>query len=102
MHIQRRIQFQEEFWKVVRRQEFTLRQKARSNWLLEGDRNSKYFYSLINWRKRKNVVRGLVIDGVWCEDPSRVKPEVRNYFLNFWDLSKCLLILKVVNLFIEL
>jgi len=60
--ILRRNQLHEDFWKVVRRIDSTLCEKAKSRWFLEGDRNSKYFHSFINWKGRKNNLRGFVID----------------------------------------
>ena len=49
-------------------------------WLKEGDRNSAYFHKLINHRRRHNVIQGLIIDGEWVQDPSRVKTEAFNHF----------------------
>ena len=42
--------------------ESLLCQKARVRWLKESDCNSKYFHSLINWKRRKNFVKGLFIN----------------------------------------
>lgn len=39
-----RIQLQEMFWEMIRRNESLLRHKSRSNWLLDRDVNSKYFH----------------------------------------------------------
>ncbi|GJU03619.1 mutator type transposase, partial [Tanacetum coccineum] len=53
-----------------------LRQKTRIKWDIEGDENSKYFHTVIRRRNNKNNIRGLMIDGVWCEEPDRKKEEV--------------------------
>jgi len=41
--------------KLVKRKELSmLNQKARTNWLVHGDTNSKYFDDRIKWRRMKN------------------------------------------------
>lgn len=57
-----------------------LAQKARLRWLREGDVNSKMFHKAISQRRCINGMMGLEIDGVWNEDPSRVKAAVKDYF----------------------
>ncbi|XP_057443779.1 uncharacterized protein LOC130735927 [Lotus japonicus] len=69
-----------EFWTVVKLHESLLCQKSRSKWVKEGDQNSKFFHSTINWRRKTNSVVGLLIDGHWEEDPDVVKSEVKRFF----------------------
>ncbi|GJX76965.1 putative RNA-directed DNA polymerase [Tanacetum coccineum] len=57
-----------------------LKQKARIKWDIEGDENSKYFHAMVKRRCSKNSIRGLLIDGVWCEDPRRIKIEIFNFY----------------------
>ncbi|GKB20293.1 RNA-directed DNA polymerase, eukaryota [Tanacetum coccineum] len=52
-------------------------QKAKIQWAIEGDENSKFFHGIIN-RKRAN----LAIKGVMVDDPCRVKEEFRLHFAN--------------------
>ena len=59
-----KIDLKEQFWILARRNESFLRQKSRSRWLVEGDNNSIFFHGTINWRRRKNLHRGLHIDGI--------------------------------------
>jgi len=56
------------------------RQKARANWIKFGDSNSKFFHSVIRWRRLCNEVKGVDIDNQWCEDPVTVRREARNLF----------------------
>ncbi|GJS28094.1 RNA-directed DNA polymerase, eukaryota [Tanacetum coccineum] len=46
-----------------------LQQKARIKWDTEGDENLKFFHAIVKRRYNKNNIRGLIIDGDWCEDP---------------------------------
>jgi len=57
-----------------------LKQKARVEWLKSGDTNSKFYHSILRWRATKNDIVGLRINGVWCEDVSCVKGQVKGYF----------------------
>ncbi|KAL6562915.1 hypothetical protein OROHE_005502 [Orobanche hederae] len=57
-----------------------LQQKARLRWLKEGDVNSSFFHKSIARRRKRNELAGLVINGDWVDDPSRVKTEVRRHF----------------------
>nr|GEY57340.1 RNA-directed DNA polymerase, eukaryota [Tanacetum cinerariifolium] len=55
-------------------------QKAKIQWAIEGDENSKFFHCIIN-RKRANLaIKGVMVDGEWMDDPSRFKEEFRSHF----------------------
>ncbi|GJV26852.1 hypothetical protein Tco_1383300 [Tanacetum coccineum] len=55
-------------------------QKAKIQWAIEGDENSKFFHGIIN-RKRANLsVKGIMVDGEWVDEPCRVKDEFRTHF----------------------
>ncbi|GKA23216.1 RNA-directed DNA polymerase, eukaryota [Tanacetum coccineum] len=57
-------------------------QKAKIQWAIEGDENSKFYHGIIN-RKRANLsIKGIMVDGEWVDDPFRVKDEFRNHFSN--------------------
>ncbi|GJX03142.1 putative RNA-directed DNA polymerase [Tanacetum coccineum] len=57
-----------------------LKQKARIQWYEEGNGNSMYFHAKIRKRYRKNGFRGLMVDGMWCENPTTIKQTVYEYF----------------------
>ncbi|GJZ15227.1 RNA-directed DNA polymerase, eukaryota [Tanacetum coccineum] len=65
-------------------------QKAKIQWAVEGDENSKFFHGIVN-RKRANLtVKGIMVDGVWVDEPSRVKKEFRDHFAaRFQDPGIC-------------
>ena len=76
-----RKQLQQQLWEAAQAHESLLRQKARSKWIKEGDCNSRYFDLMINSRRRNNCLNGVLIDGLWKDEPTIVKEEVRRFFL---------------------
>ncbi|GJR22496.1 RNA-directed DNA polymerase, eukaryota, reverse transcriptase zinc-binding domain protein [Tanacetum coccineum] len=40
-------------------------QKSKVKWEVEGDENSKFFHGLINFRRKSQMVQGIMLDGVW-------------------------------------
>jgi len=61
-------------------QEVILRQKAHLRWLKQGDLNTKYFHSVIKWRRVRNGLYGLRNKGQWYEEQSVVKEKVRDFY----------------------
>ncbi|GJV39152.1 RNA-directed DNA polymerase, eukaryota [Tanacetum coccineum] len=57
-----------------------LSQKAKIRWSIEGDENSKYFHGILNKRRSQLAIRGVLVDGDWISDPSKVKDEFFNHF----------------------
>jgi len=57
-----------------------IKQKARALWLINRDTNSKYFHSSLRWQRIKNEICWLRINGVWCEEPNRVKSHIKSFF----------------------
>ena len=62
--------------------EALLRQKSRSRWLKEGDCNTKFFHIRVNANRNRNSIKGLLIEGVWTDDPNKVKEEIGSFFSN--------------------
>nr|GEZ98549.1 hypothetical protein [Tanacetum cinerariifolium] len=55
-------------------------QKAKIQWAIEGDENSKFFHGIINRKRTDLAIKGVMVDGEWMDDPSRVKEEFRSHF----------------------
>ena len=53
---------QADLWEKATIHEACLRQKSRSRWIKEGDNNTSYFHRSIKYSRRRNAVRGLLID----------------------------------------
>ena len=75
--IRLRKELQEEVWVAAHSKESIIRQKTRIKWLKEGDCNSRFYHMTVNWKWRKNMLRGIFIGGCWVEEPNRVREEVK-------------------------
>nr|GFB53045.1 reverse transcriptase domain, reverse transcriptase zinc-binding domain protein [Tanacetum cinerariifolium] len=53
-----------------------LRQKSRIKWDVEDDENSKFLHSYVRRRNNKCSLRGLIVNGLWYEDPRIIKEEL--------------------------
>ena len=73
---------QAELWEKAKLQESFVRQKSRCKWIKEGDSNSSYFHKIINFSRRRNTLRGLMMDGTWVKNPDLIKDEVLQHFQN--------------------
>jgi len=76
----RRIQLLSDLRVMSERENAMIKQKSRVEWIEKGDMNSKFFHSKLRWRRLNNEIKGLQTNGVWCEEPDRVKSEVRKFF----------------------
>nr|GEY41854.1 RNA-directed DNA polymerase, eukaryota [Tanacetum cinerariifolium] len=55
-------------------------QKAKIKWAIEGDENSKYYHGVLNKKRSRLTIRGVLADGIWIELPHLVKKE---FFIHF-------------------
>ncbi|GJW38881.1 RNA-directed DNA polymerase, eukaryota [Tanacetum coccineum] len=64
------------------RHSLDLAQKAKIRWSIEGDENSKYFHGIINMKRSQLAIRGVLVEGEWIDEPSKVKNEFLKHFSN--------------------
>nr|KAJ0203968.1 hypothetical protein LSAT_V11C500292530 [Lactuca sativa] len=57
-----------------------IKQRAKIKWLIDGDENSAFFHGLVNNKKRKNKIAGLLIDNNWIIEPEPIKEEIFNFY----------------------
>ena len=84
----RRMKLLSELKLLLEKENSLLNQKVRVRWVKEGDTNSKYFHSRIRWRRSKNELKGVNLNGSWCVDPVKVKEEVRQVFIKRFSAPK--------------
>ncbi|GJY28671.1 RNA-directed DNA polymerase, eukaryota, reverse transcriptase zinc-binding domain protein [Tanacetum coccineum] len=62
-----------------------LAQKSNIKWVIEGDKNSKYFHGILNKKHSQLTVRGILVEGIWIDSPDVVKNEFFMHFQNRFD-----------------
>ncbi|GJR46898.1 RNA-directed DNA polymerase, eukaryota [Tanacetum coccineum] len=65
-----------------------LAQKAKVQWAIEGDENTKFFHGIINKRRNNLAIRGIMVDGMWTDDPNAVKKEFLSHFQNRFEAPR--------------
>ncbi|KAL4324684.1 hypothetical protein GQ457_11G014580 [Hibiscus cannabinus] len=58
---------------VLAQEESLWHQKARSRWIENGDRNTRFFHASTMSRRKHNTISMLRIGGSWCEDKERLQ-----------------------------
>ncbi|GKG53139.1 hypothetical protein Tco_0552407, partial [Tanacetum coccineum] len=48
---------------ITKDENMDLAQRAKIRWGIEGDKNSKYFHSNINQKRRQLAIRGVMVNG---------------------------------------
>ncbi|KAK2665799.1 hypothetical protein Ddye_004373 [Dipteronia dyeriana] len=75
----------EEFWKSYRMEEQTQRQKSRIKWLFEGDKNTKFFYSVANGKRIRNFISDVSFKDVTISDPIILRRQIFSFFENHFQ-----------------
>nr|GEV09463.1 RNA-directed DNA polymerase, eukaryota [Tanacetum cinerariifolium] len=60
--------------------EWNKQNTAKIKWAIEGDENSKFFHGTLNKKRNSLNIRGVMVDGVWVDDPKSVKREFLDHF----------------------
>lgn len=55
---------EEAFWK----------QKAACRWLIEGERNTKFFHSLVKKKRNRSFIHRIMVDEVEVDNPAEFYP----------------------------
>ena len=65
------------------------KQRSRTDWLKEGDKNTKFFHYKVSSKKKKNRIWGIETDaGKWVAKAEEVGHEFCNYFTKLFTTSK--------------
>ncbi|KAK8690406.1 hypothetical protein V6N13_073940 [Hibiscus sabdariffa] len=70
---------------ILDQEDLLWRQKSRNDWIVLGDRNTRYFYIQAICRKQQTRVTTLKLStGEWCSDATTLHAEVVNFFQTFF------------------
>lgn len=65
-----------------------MRQKARVQWHLKGDRNSKFYHQAIQRRNHANGIKGIMVGNSWFTKVSDIKKVFFDHFKGFFSDDK--------------
>nr|GEX24013.1 RNA-directed DNA polymerase, eukaryota, reverse transcriptase zinc-binding domain protein [Tanacetum cinerariifolium] len=60
-------------------------QKAKIKWSIEGDENSKYYHGVLNKKRGRLTIHGILVNGIWMESPHLVKHKFFEHFKNRFE-----------------
>ncbi|KAL4331886.1 hypothetical protein GQ457_07G010140 [Hibiscus cannabinus] len=71
---------------LLDQEEILWRQKTRTDWITQGDRNTRYFHCKTITRKQRNKISSLKLqDGTWCDDDSTLQEEAIHFFTSLFS-----------------
>ncbi|KAK7244397.1 hypothetical protein RIF29_39218 [Crotalaria pallida] len=71
---------------TLKHEEMLWFQKSRKEWIIGGDRNTRYYHSRTVTRRRKNKLHALMDStGNWCYEPDRIKQMIQDFFINLYN-----------------
>ena len=78
--ISSRKQAQMDLWQWLKIRESYWAQNARSQWIKEGDKNTRYFHAIATMRRRQNCIDQICIGDSTIDDPVLIKKEAISFF----------------------
>ncbi|KAK8691374.1 hypothetical protein V6N13_074885 [Hibiscus sabdariffa] len=73
---------------ILNQEELLWRQKSCSDWVISGDRNTKYFHRRAICRKQKSRISSLKLpNGKWCSDETTLRAEASLFFESLFTAS---------------
>lgn len=77
---------QHEIEEVLAHEELLWFQKSKAKWLHNGDRNTSYFHSCTLTRRKRNKIKGLIVDNEWCLEDDVLKQYVVSFFKEVYTM----------------
>lgn len=74
---------------LLEKQEDMWYQRARTNWLVNGDKNTKFFHSQASVKRRKNLITGIHNNqGVWKTSKEAIKNILLEHFTKLYTSQR--------------
>ena len=88
--------FREELEILLHREEMMWAQKARCNWIILGDRNTKYFQTIVKLRRARNRILQLrTEDGSVIEDQKGIENLLVDHFQKSYKVLQFIHTMKI-------
>lgn len=79
-------QHRKEYFEILQQEKELWSVKSRYNWLIQGDRNTRFFHTSTLIRKRRNKIVYLKNNqGNWVHDENEIVALIRNGFINLFS-----------------
>lgn len=65
---------------LLYKEEMMWMQRSRIAWLLEGDKNTRFFHQKAAWRSKKNRIERLKCGEHWVDNPEEMGVVVQDFF----------------------
>lgn len=73
---------------ILRHKELYRFQRARSNWLLHGERNTTLFHTSVFIRRSRNHIRSLKdINRQWTKDSQQLRQLTRDFYISLYTVE---------------
>lgn len=76
----RESQLTKELNQVLDQEESLWFQKARMDWIRDGDRNTRFYHNSALIKRNRNRIRFLKINGIWTDDSDILTDHITNFF----------------------
>lgn len=74
--------------RILELEELTWLQPSRIDWVVHGDRNTKFYHHKVMSRLHQNRIEGLKLDNdEWCFDEAVLKQAIVKYFLHIYSMD---------------
>ncbi|WMV55749.1 hypothetical protein MTR67_049134 [Solanum verrucosum] len=77
-----------EFEEYAKKEEIAWRQRSRTLWIKQGDKNTKFFQRMANAHKRFNHIDKLVVEDQELVDPIEIKTEIISFYRKLYKESE--------------
>lgn len=77
IHLDRVLDRQETFWK----------QKAKTKWHIQGDRNTNYFHILAKIKTKTNLISAIKVDETVISDPEQIANHITDHYHNLFTTN---------------